>query len=681
MRFNFYRIFFFCFLFFFSALSLCQKNTTLNLMPVPEKVVLKTGKFKLDNNFIIAIAGNPDKRIYPYATRMLQRLGKRTTIVFKQGYLSPGSKTEKPTFTIQCDSPGKVQMNMDESYELNVSADLILLKSPTDIGALRGMETLLQLLSSDTNGYYFPCIEIYDKPRFPWRGLLIDVCRHFYPVDMIKRNIDAMASVKMNVLHLHLTEDQGFRIECKKFPKLHELGSNGLYYSQAQIKDIIQYAEERGIRVVPEFDMPGHTMSWFVGYPELASLPGPYEIGTTFGAFDASMDPSKKYTYKFISAFIKEMTKLFPDEYLHIGGDENNGKNWDSSATVQKFMKKKGIKTNDELQKYFNKQILKILTKNKKKMMGWDEIFTPGLPNNIVIQSWRGLSYTINAANQGYQTILSSGNYIDLVKPAKEHYLNDPLPDSIKLDESVKKNILGGEATMWSELTTDETVDSRIWPRTAAIAERLWSPSSVKDVDDMYRRLDIVSVQLEELGITHIKNREMMMRRLIQSDSIEVLKTFIRAVTPVKGYKRHSFRKYTTNTPLTRVVDIAIPDEPIARHFNQWVNQYLQSHNDSLENTIVLQLITWKYNYNKMQKLIKKVPALNEIDSVSYNLSVVASIGLDCMKYIENKQKPDEVWVKQQSEVLKDIKKPKAEVDIAIIPSIEKMLGYLKENK
>ncbi len=454
-------------------------------MPVPEKVILKTGKFRIDSTFAITVAGNPDKRIYPAVTKMLMRLGKKTTLLFKQGYLNESNLPEKASFTITCKAAGKVEMNMDESYELIVTDDSIRLKSPTDIGAIRGIETLLQLLDVDEKGYCFPCVEIYDKPRFPWRGLLIDVCRHFYPVDMIKRNLDAMAAVKMNVLHFHLSEDQGFRIECKTYPKLHELGSNGLYYTQEQVKDIVQYADGLGIRVVPEFDMPGHSTSWFVGYPELASLPGPYSIGTSFGVYNASMDPTKRITYKFLAAFIEEMSKLFPDEYFHIGGDEVNGKTWDSSATIQQFMKKKGFKTNDELQKYFNNNILKILTKCGKKMMGWDEIFQPGLPNNILIQSWRGKYYMKNAAKQGYQTILSNGYYIDLAKTAEEHYLNDPLPDTMKMDESAKEFILGGEATMWSELTNDETADSRIWPRTAAIAERLWSPLSINDVDDM----------------------------------------------------------------------------------------------------------------------------------------------------------------------------------------------------
>ena len=659
----------------------CQNvKTVLNLMPYPEKVIINEGKFRIDTNFRISINGKPDKRIYPNATRFLQRLIKKTTIQFKQGYLDSSNCGAEANFAVQCTGSGIVALSMDESYQLSVSASSIMLKAPTDIGVIRGMETLLQLIMSDEQGYYFPCIEINDKPRFEWRGLMIDVGRHFYPVDVIKRNIDGMAAVKMNVLHLHLTEDQGFRIECKTYPKLHLLGSNGLYYTQEQIKDIIKYADERGIRVVPEFDMPGHCGSWFLGYPKLASGKGPYEIEEHFGVFGPSMDPTKKSTYKFLSAFIGEMAKLFPDEYFHIGGDENDGAEWDKNEDIQKFMKKKNIKSNDELQKYFNQNVLKILTKNKKKMMGWDEIFQPGLPQDIVIQSWRGKDAMISAAKKGYQTILSNGYYIDLSKSAAEHYVNDPLPDTVKLDANQKKYILGGEATMWSELTNEETVDSRIWPRTASIAERLWSPSSVNDVDNMFDRLDVISLELEDLGLTHKKNREMMMRRLVGSDSIEVLKTFIEAVEPWKGYKRHSKGiKHSTTSTLSRVADIAVPDEVVARHFNKTVTLCLTTPTDSLQSLITNQLLLWKNNHVKMLLLIQKTPALKEIEKVSENLSTLADIGLQLMKYIETKQNPDLKWCKEMRELIKQLSLlvAKTEIQIAIIPSIENLLNTL----
>jgi hexosaminidase len=666
------------------ALFAQETQSTLNLMPVPSRVTLKEGRFRLDSNFTIGISGNVGKRVYPYASRVLQRLDRRTAILVKQGYLDSTANTTNASFVIYCGKVATLELGMDESYKLTVSPTKIELLSATDIGALRGMETFLQLVAKDENGYYIPCIDISDNPRFAWRGLLIDVARHFYSVDVIKRNIDGMAAVKMNVLHLHLSDDQGFRVECKKFPQLHKLGSNGFYYTQAQIKDIIAYADARGIRVVPEFDMPAHTTSWFVGYPQLSAGTAPFKIINNFSGFFSSMNPADKYTYKFLSAFIAEMAKLFPDEYFHIGGDENSGEEWDKNAEIQAFMKKQGFKTNDELQKYFNQQLLKILSRNGKKMMGWDEILQPGLPKDIVIQSWRGMANMVDAAKKGYQTILSNGYYIDLSQSAAFHYMNDPLPDTVNLDEQQTKCILGGEATMWSEIISEETVDSRIWPRTAAIAERLWSPSSVTDVDDMYRRLDIVSIQLEELGLTHIKNRDMMMRRLIGSDSIDVLKTFISGVQPWKGYKRHvKGIAYTNTSPLSRIADIAVPDEAVARNFNKDVEAFLENPNDTLRAELAARLIKWEDNYAALLPLIEKTPALKDIEEVSENLSTVANIGLQCMNYMDVTKIPRLEWIEECETEIEKAKEPvpRSEVEIAIIPGIESLFDALLKEK
>src|ERR1700677_250162 len=210
------------------------------------------------------------------------------------------------------------------------------------------------------------------------------------PVDVIERTLDGMAAVKLNVFHWHLSEDQGFRMESRAFPKLTELGSDGLFYTQEQAREIIAYARERGIRVVPEFDMPGHSTAWFVGYPELASGPGPYQIERKWGVMDPAMDPTNEKTYKFLDEFIGEMTKVFPDHFFHIGGDEVNGKQWDANPKVQEFMRAHKLKSDQELQQYFTLQVQKIVSKRRKLMVGWDEILSPGMPEDIVIQSWRG---------------------------------------------------------------------------------------------------------------------------------------------------------------------------------------------------------------------------------------------------------------------------------------------------
>ena len=278
------------------------------------------------------------------------------------------------------------KLGEDESYELTVADSGAKLTAPTALGAIRGLQTFLQLVQITPTGFAAPAVTIKDQPRFPWRGLLIDVSRHFIPIDVLKRNIDGMAAVKMNVLHWHLSDDQGFRVESKKFPKLTGMGSDGMFYTQSEIRELIAYAHDRGVRVMPEFDIPGHSRSWVIGYPELASGPGPYTLENG----DPILDPTRDSTYKFLEKFIAEMSKLFPDAYFHIGGDEVDGKQWDANPKIQEFIHAHNMKNNQDLQAYFNQRLEKIVAKHHKTMVGWDEILHPDLPKTIVVQSWRG---------------------------------------------------------------------------------------------------------------------------------------------------------------------------------------------------------------------------------------------------------------------------------------------------
>src|SRR6185369_3391540 len=512
-------------------------NRQHRLMPAPSAIHFLSGRLKIDASFTVATDGHTDARLEAGIYRASRRLEGRTGFEFMR---APASDSQTATLLIQCKGPGSPvpSIREDESYSLDVSEKQAALKAATVIGAIRGLETFLQLLEGDPQGYFIPSVSIQDKPRFPCRGLRIDVGRHFEPMEVLKRNLDGMAAVKLNVLHWHLTEDQGFRIESKRYPKLHQIGSDGLFYTQDQAREIIAYARDRGIRVLPEFDMPGHATSWLVGYPEFGSAPGPFKIERKNGIFDPAFDPTREELYKFLEGFFTEMAQLFPDEYLHIGGDENEGHQWDKNERIQAFMKANGIKDNHALQAYFNKRVSKILQKLGKKMIGWDEILHPDLPKDTVIHSWRGPASLAEAARKGYDGILSSGFYIDLMYPASQHYKVDPVAADSTLSESELAHILGGEATMWGEWVSPETIDSRIWPRTAAIAERLWSARNVTDVNDMYRRLDAVSLQLEELGLTHEKNVDMLLRRLTRTNDIGPLKTLASVVEPVKEYHR-----------------------------------------------------------------------------------------------------------------------------------------------
>src|SRR6266705_4030546 len=361
----------------------------LNLMPVPASVQIETGRLPINSTFKVAVKNYADDRLRAGIARMLKRLAGRTVLTLPADLAADESAA---TLVVQCERPSEVIPSLDEneSYSLEVTDKQARLLAPTVVGGLRGLETFLQLIQGDRDGYYLPGIRIQDQPRFPWRGLLIDVGRHYEPMEVLKRNLDAMAAVKLNVLHWHLTEDQGFRVESKKFPKLHSMGSDGLYYTQDQVREIIAYARDRGIRVLPEFDIPGHATSWLVGYPELGSAPGPYKIERGAGIFEPALDPTREQTYKFLDSFLGEMATLFPDAYMHIGGDENEGHQWSSNTKIQAFMKAKGIKDNHALQAYFNQHLSKILQKLGKKMIGWDEILHPDLPKDTVIHSWRG---------------------------------------------------------------------------------------------------------------------------------------------------------------------------------------------------------------------------------------------------------------------------------------------------
>jgi len=531
------------------------------LMPVPASVEYTGGRLRLDSTFTAQATGFRNDRLERAVARTLARLEQRVAQPMARG---PGGGAG--TLQVNAAAAGEEIQSPaeDESYTLTVTPDGVRLAAATVVGAIRGLATLEQLVASDSAGFYLPAVAITDAPRFPWRGLLVDAGRHFMPPEVIRRTLDGMALVKLNVLHWHLSEDQGFRVESQRYPRLHQLGSDGQYYTREEIRGIVAYARDRGIRVVPEFDMPGHSTSWFVGYPEYASAIGPYTIERRFGVFEPAFDPTREETYQFLEGFITEMAELFPDQYWHIGGDEVVGKHWNANPRILRFKRERGFKDNEALQGYFNQRLSRILAKLRRRMVGWDEILHPGLPEGTVVQSWRGVEYVGRAARQGLSTILSAPYYLDHIKPADEHYLADPLPAGHTLSPEEARRVLGGEACMWAEHVNSETVDSRLWPRLAAVAERFWSPQSVRDVPDMYRRLSLVSIQLERAGLGHEAHSYRMLRLLTGQRGVEPLHDLLAYTMPVSFGQRSRLQGTTQLTPLTRLVDAARPD-PWAR--------------------------------------------------------------------------------------------------------------------
>jgi hexosaminidase len=458
------------------------------------------------------------------------------------------------------------------------------------------------------------------------------------PIDVVERTLDGMAAVKLNVLHWHLSDDQGFRVESKKYPKLHELGSDGNYYTQDQVREVLDYARDRGIRVIPEFDMPGHSTSWFVGYPELASAPGPYQIERTWGVFDPAMDPTRESTYKFLDGFIGEMAKLFPDAYFHIGGDEVNGKQWSANKQIKKFMLDHQIKDDRDLQTYFSTRLLRIVEKHHKIMVGWDEVLHPGLPKNVVVQSWRGQQALAAAARQGYRGLLSNGYYLDLMFPAADHYAVDPLGgDAAALTDEERKRILGGEACMWAEFVTPENVDSRIWPRAAAVAERLWSQQP-QDLASLYARLSLLSEHLTIIGLMQQTNPRKMLQRIAGESDVQPLQTLASVLEPVKEYARGQTGPYTQATPLNRLIDAIPPESLAARDFSIRVKR-LVSHtsNTEDESAIRTSLMTWRDNDQKFVSANYQSFLAQELFPVSAQLSQIAAVGLQAVDVLTGK--------------------------------------------
>ena len=537
------------------SVAAAQAPASHTLLPVPSSVNLTSARLTLDSSFTVELTGVRNPRLERAVTRAVARLEGRIAKPLSRIYSGNGNQA-RLLLNVKAAGFETPDLEEDESYALVVSDDQATLTAPTVVGAIRGLETLLQLQSADANGYFLQGARIEDTPRFKWRGLLVDVSRHFEPVEQIKRTLDGMAMVKLNVLHWHLSDDQGFRVESNRDPKLQELGSDGLYYTQNQIRDIVNYATDRGIRVVPEFDIPGHTTAWLVGYPELASVPGPFQIARTWGVLPDVMDPTRESTYRFLDGFIQEMARLFPDRYWHIGGDEVNPRQWKASPAIQAYMKAHGIKDEAALQVAFNRRLFTILKAHGKQPVGWDEILQPDLPTAAVIQSWRGVNYLVEAAKQGRRAILSAPYYLDHIKLASEMYLVDPLPASTDLTPEQQALVLGGEACMWAEYVTPETIDSRIWPRLGTVAERFWSPREVSDVNDMYRRLEVTSRRLTEFGLTHESHTNEMILRFAGGDDATLFSSLLDYARP-RGFGGRGTNQFS---PLTRLIDAARPD-------------------------------------------------------------------------------------------------------------------------
>lgn len=638
-------------------------------MPWPSHITQGEGFVALDRAPRIELTGG-DERVRHALRRFVRNLAVRTGVPFDQPFAADASG---PLFVIHCAGSGlRVQaLEEDESYHLVIDSKGIELTAANPLGILHGLETVLQLVESDPRGWVLPQVRIDDTPRFAWRGLMIDVSRHFMPLDAIKRNVDGMAAVKLNVLHLHLSDDEGFRVESRRCPRLTRLASDGLFYTQAQMRELIVYARDRGVRVVPEFDVPGHAVSWLVAYPRLSSGPAP--MGLVRSQRDnlrPPLDPTLDATYRLIDVVFGEMEKLFPDRYFHIGGDEVDGKYWDKDEHIQAWMRTHNIQDNHALQTYFTKRVQVIVRKHGKEMEGWDEILAGDLPKDSLIQSWRDAQSLADAARMGYKTILSAGYYLDLQYPASQHYAVDPMTgESASLTVEAKSRILGGEAAQWTEYVTPEILDNRIWPRLGAIAERLWSPQSVTDVDSMYRRLAALSRNLEWLGLEHRSSSSRMLGRIAGDDMPpKLLETLANVVEPVKEYEREKTQVYDVEAPLNHLVDAVPPESNLAREVGALAQRAI--HDPAARLELRKWFVQWRDNDAQIEPYLETSALLKPLAPLSQGLSQLGVVGLSAIDAIETTHPVTTEKRRRQLTKIEESAAPHAELFLAVAPAI-----------
>ncbi len=652
----------------------------LGLMPLPSHFEAGTGSFSLQPGMHMAYAHFHNPRLESGVVRMMARLQ------FESGVPLPhipsqvaGDLSSAGIVINVAGAGGGVQsVDEDESYSLIVTSKLITLNAATVVGAFHGMETLLQLVQLKDNAATIPALTIEDTPRFRWRGLMIDVSRHFEPVNQIERTLDAMATVKLNVFHWHLSDDQGFRAESKIYPKLTRVGSNGEFYTQDQLREVVAYARARGIRVVPEFDIPGHSLSWMVGYPQLGSGKGPFALPDVAGIHDEALDPTRESTYVFLNRFIGEMAKIFPDAYFHIGGDEVEGKLWTSNPRIARFMKRKGFETPPQLQTYFSQRVVGIVEKHGKKPIGWDEVLVPGLPKNVMVQSWRGVDSLAAGARQGYRGILSAPYYLDAMKSNETHYLADPIPADTTLTPEQQKLILGGEVCMWAEQLNERTIDSRIWPRTAVMAERFWSPQSDRDVVSMYQRLPRISIELEQAGLKHITGPAMMRRSISGQVNPTALTTLAGVLEPVSFGERSETQHTDGHTPLDRLVDTVVPDPPSRFEIAQDVDAVVNKTSDSTEAEARLtrRFMAWQEIAPSLAAQMQANPRMSDAAIRAQQLGQLGSLGLNALSQLNpnNPALHGTALGQARAAAIDDAAKPAALVRFTFLDSLRKLV-------
>ncbi len=511
-----------------------QADPSLSIIPQPVSMNRGEGSFKLTSTVTLITPGNEELRriVQRFSDRVLAATG--TAIKIKEG-----KTIEANSIFLGLSDDRSIPK---EGYRLKVTRDNVSITASEPAGIFYAIQSLYQLLppeieskTSKHNEWSIPAVTIDDHPRFGWRGLMLDVSRHFFTVQQVKEYIDDMVKYKFNILHLHLTDDQGWRIEIKTLPKLTSVGAwrvdktgtfgtfsppakdeprtYGGFYTHADIKEIVQYARDRYVNILPEIDVPGHSLAAIASYPELVCTPGTYAVnsgerfmiwppkGHFYGTLDNSLCPANEKVYEFMDKVFTEVAQLFPFEYIHMGGDETARNFWEKSAAIKSMMKKEKLKNLDEVQSYFVKRMEKIIRSKGKKMIGWDEILQGGLAPNAAVMSWQGMKGGIEAAKLGHEVVMSPTDFAYLDYMQGDKIIEPPVYATLRLSKAYKFDplpegvnpalIKGGQANLWTEQVYNmRHLQYMVWPRALAIAEALWTPKEKKNWKNFSSRVE-----------------------------------------------------------------------------------------------------------------------------------------------------------------------------------------------
>ena len=517
--------------------SACSTPRNPSVIPQPVQMEVGRGGFDLDADTRIMLSNPTNLEVQQLTESWARPI--RATSGFKLLLVDTPDDAPSNMITLRLSQDALYPV---EGYRLNVTSDAVTVEAKTPAGLFYGLQTLTQLLFGDhTSGWSVPVVQIVDAPRFAYRGMHLDVGRHFFPVAFIKKYIDLLAMYKMNKFHWHLTDDQGWRIEIKKYPKLTEIGAyrqetvmgknferfdrpyigdekpHGGFYTQEEVREVVAYARARYIDVIPEIEMPGHATAALAAYPEFACTDGPFDVPTTWGIFEDVFCP-KEETFQFLEDVLTEVIALFPSQYIHIGGDEVPKVRWQESEVAQEVISREGLADEDELQSYFIKRIESFLQAQGRRLIGWDEILEGGLAPDATVMSWRGMEGGIEAARQGHDVIMTptSHCYFDYYQadpeqeplairgltPLEKVYGFEPVPETLSAEDAA--HILGAQGNVWTEyMATTDHVEYMVFPRMLALAEVVWSPQELRNWEDFVQRLPDHLRYFDALGVNY----------------------------------------------------------------------------------------------------------------------------------------------------------------------------------